>query len=42
MDADIGVEAGKTPPSSVSAAEYAPVPGQARSGDRRAGGWDRR
>jgi hypothetical protein len=38
MDADIGVEDGKSPPSSPSAPEYVPVPGQARRGDRRAGG----
>jgi hypothetical protein len=38
MDADIGAENGKTPPPYPSAAEYVPVPGQARSGDRRAGG----
>jgi hypothetical protein len=37
MKADIGSEAGKTPPSSLFAAEYVPVPEQARSGDRRAG-----
>jgi hypothetical protein len=38
MEADIGAEAGAMPPSSLSVPGYVPAPGQARSGDRRAGG----
>lgn len=32
MEADIGLESGKTPPSSPSAAHYGPVPAQAALG----------
>jgi hypothetical protein len=36
MEADIGVENGKAPPSSPSAADYGPVPAQAALGAGRA------